>query len=84
MFPRGEAEMYPHTRKLLELVAGVVGRVPQNIAITGHTDATRYQKDAAYTNWELSADRANAARRALTAIRGSGAAYCPGGGQGGN
>ena len=62
MFPRGESEMYPHTRKLLELVARVVGRVPQNIAITGHTDATRYQNDAAYSNWELSAGRANAAR----------------------
>ena len=65
MFPRGESEMYPHTAKLLELVARVVGRVPQDIAITGHTDATRYQNDAAYSNWELSADRANAARRAL-------------------
>jgi chemotaxis protein MotB len=65
MFPRGESEMYPYTRRVLELVAKVVQRMPQNIDITGHTDAVRYQGGGAYTNWELSADRANAARREL-------------------
>ena len=65
MFPRGEAEMYPHTRRMLEMVAQVVQKMPQAIDITGHTDATRYQGGRDYSNWELSADRANAARRAL-------------------
>jgi chemotaxis protein MotB len=65
MFPRGEAEMYPHTRSALELVAKVIQRMPQEIDISGHTDATRYQTDKGYSNWELSADRANAARRTL-------------------
>lgn len=65
MFPRGEAEMFAHTLRVLELVARVVQKMPQDIAISGHTDATRYQDKTAYSNWELSADRANAARRAL-------------------
>lgn len=65
MFPRGEAEMYPHTRRMLEMVAQVVQKMPQAIDITGHTDATPYQDGRDYSNWELSADRANAARRAL-------------------
>jgi chemotaxis protein MotB len=65
MFPRGEAEMYPYTRNALELVAKVVQRMPQDIDISGHTDATRFQNDNGYSNWELSADRANAARRTL-------------------
>jgi chemotaxis protein MotB len=65
MFPRGSAEMYLHTRKILELVAKVIQQMPQDIAISGHTDATKFATDNGYSNWELSADRANAARRAL-------------------
>ena len=64
MFPRGEAEMYPHTRAALKLVAKVVQRMPQDIDISGHTDATRFQNDNGYSNWELPAI-ANAARRTL-------------------
>jgi chemotaxis protein MotB len=65
MFPRGSAEMHLHTQKLLELISGVVLQMPQQVAITGHTDAVPYVTDNGYSNWELSADRANAARRAL-------------------
>lgn len=65
MFPRGEAEMFAHTRQVLESVGKVIQRLPQHLDITGHTDATRYQGNGTYSNWELSADRANAARRAL-------------------
>jgi chemotaxis protein MotB len=65
MFPRGSPEMYAHTRRLLEQVAKVVKAMPQAIAITGHTDATQYAAHSSYTNWELSSDRANAARRML-------------------
>ncbi|MBK8907652.1 MAG: OmpA family protein [Rhodospirillales bacterium] len=65
MFPRGSADMYLHTRKLIELIAKVIVEMPQPVAITGHTDATPYATDSGYGNWELSVDRANAARRAL-------------------
>ncbi len=65
MFPRGDAEMYLHTRRLMEAVAKVVTRMPQRLAITGHTDSTPFAGDGNYTNWELSLDRANAARREL-------------------
>ncbi|MFQ6017004.1 MAG: flagellar motor protein MotB [Kiloniellaceae bacterium] len=65
MFPLGSAEMYDHTRKLLALVVGAVHRLPQRIAIKGHTDATPYVSAKGYSNWELSTDRANSSRRAL-------------------
>ena len=66
MFPSGSAEMYLHTRKVLEFVATAIKKMPQNLSITGHTDSTRFQGgDLGYTNWELSADRANATRRVL-------------------
>lgn len=65
MFPSGEAGMYTHTHDLLEMVAQVILEMPQAIAISGHTDATPFSPAAGYSNWELSADRANAVRRAL-------------------
>ncbi|OHC74078.1 MAG: hypothetical protein A3G18_06025 [Rhodospirillales bacterium RIFCSPLOWO2_12_FULL_58_28] len=65
MFPSGSANMYLHTQKLLELVGKVVATMPQKLAISGHTDAVPFVSDTGYSNWELSADRANAARRAL-------------------
>ena len=65
MFPRGSAGMYDHTRKVLELVAKVVSEMPQKLVISGYTDATKYVTKRGYGNWELSADRANASRRAL-------------------
>jgi chemotaxis protein MotB len=65
MFPLGSTEMYLHTRRLLEMIAGVIVQMPQQVAITGHTDSTPYVRDNGYGNWELSADRANAARRVI-------------------
>ena len=65
MFPSGNAEMYLHTRKVLELVAKVILSMPQKLAISGHTDAVKFVSDNGYSNWELSSDRANASRRAL-------------------
>lgn len=65
MFPRGEAGMYTHTQSLLKMVAGAILEMPQMIAISGHTDALPFAASAGYSNWELSADRANAVRRAL-------------------
>ena len=65
MFPRSSSDMLDHARKLMGLVAEVVRNLPNEIAITGHTDSTPFVNDDGYGNWELSADRANASRRAL-------------------
>jgi chemotaxis protein MotB len=65
MFPSGSAAMNPRSRDLLEKVAEVVKTLPNKIEISGHTDAKPYAGGDNYTNWELSADRANASRRVL-------------------
>ena len=65
MFPLGSASLYPETRRIVGLIADVIGRMPNTISITGHTDATPFAHDDGYGNWELSADRAHACRRAL-------------------
>lgn len=66
MFPLGSATPYDHTRKLMQLVAQVVQRLPNKIAVTGHTDAAPFAKaNGNYGNWELSTDRANSSRRTL-------------------
>jgi chemotaxis protein MotB len=65
MFPSGSAAMNPRSRELLEKVAEVVRTLPNKIEISGHTDARPYAGGHGYTNWELSADRANASRRVL-------------------
>ena len=49
----------------LGLIAEELRELPNQVVIEGHTDAVRYGARANYTNWELSADRANAARRVL-------------------
>jgi chemotaxis protein MotB len=65
MFPSGSAAMNPRSKELLEKVAEVVKTLPNKIEISGHTDAKPYVGGDNYTNWELSADRANASRRVL-------------------
>jgi chemotaxis protein MotB len=65
MFPSGSAKMFGHTRSALSLVGKVIKKMSQSTSITGHTDAVKFGSGAAYTNWELSADRANSTRRAL-------------------
>lgn len=67
MFPLGSSQMYAPTRQLLGLVAQAVGRLPNRLSISGHTDGTRFARGDVYGNWELSTDRANASRRALIA-----------------
>ena len=56
----------PHTRKLLDKSLQALLPLPNDIAILGHTDAVPYHGKGGYSNWELSTDRANASRRALT------------------
>ena len=67
MFQVGSAEPMPQTVKLLSMITGVIKDLPNRISIRGHTDSSPYGKDATYTNWELSADRANASRRVMLA-----------------
>jgi chemotaxis protein MotB len=67
MFASGSTEMFPHTQRLLALVADAVEKLDNPIAIKGHTDSTPYSNSDGYSNWELSTDRANSSRRALLA-----------------
>lgn len=63
-FDIGSANLKPETKELLKVIAQELGKLPNHVTIEGHTDSRPYGgKD--YTNWELSADRANAARRVM-------------------
>ena len=66
MFPSGSAQLEPFSFALLKELASIIRTVPNRISISGHTDARPFNKNG-YSNWELSSDRANAARRALIA-----------------
>lgn len=66
MFDLGSGQLKDYSRDILEELGGIINRVPNRISITGHTDTRRFPRED-YTNWELSTDRANAARRALIA-----------------
>lgn len=67
MFDIGSTSLKPYTVEILHELAKFISEVPNRISISGHTDTTPYGKANGYTNWELSADRANAARRTLIA-----------------
>lgn len=67
MFPSGSANMFEKTKLLLEQITNIVLDMPNEISVRGHTDAARFSEGAKYTNWELSADRANASRRVMRA-----------------
>jgi chemotaxis protein MotB len=67
MFALGSYEPVDSAKKLIAVVTQVVQRLPNKITITGHTDAVPYPGGRKYTNWELSADRANASRREFLA-----------------
>ncbi len=66
-FASGSAELTPMTQAILNEIARTIGDLPNPIYIGGHTDKRPFARGSNYTNWELSADRANAARRALEA-----------------
>jgi chemotaxis protein MotB len=67
MFDLGSATLKSYTRMILGELGAFINRVPNRISITGHTDDAPYTHERDYSNWELSTDRANAARRALLA-----------------
>lgn len=76
MFGLASAKLKPYMRKILRAITKIISKVPNRISISGHTDVTNFvegyhreyediQERIRYTNWELSADRANAARREM-------------------
>ena len=68
MFDSGGAVMKPYTRVILREIGKTLNEVPNKISLSGHTDAVPYYGgEGGYSNWELSADRANASRRELVA-----------------
>jgi chemotaxis protein MotB len=68
MFNAGSARMEPYAAQILDQLAPVINELPNRLSISGHTDAKPLGGSLGYTNWELSTDRANAARKEL--IRG--------------
>lgn len=65
MFALGGAAPNERARQLIVRVAQVAARLPNSVAITGHTDATPFRGGTDRSNWDLSAERANATRRLL-------------------
>jgi chemotaxis protein MotB len=66
MFDSGGAVMKPYTRDILRAIGQTLNALPNRISLSGHTDAIQYETgERGYSNWELSADRANASRREM-------------------
>ena len=65
LFGSGAAEAQPILRTLIGVITPILGLTSNDIAVVGHTDATPFNNRSGYSNWELSADRANEARRML-------------------
>ncbi|NDJ55713.1 flagellar motor protein MotB [Enterobacteriaceae bacterium 4M9] len=66
MFRSGNKEVEPYMRDILRAIAPVLNDIPNRISLSGHTDDTPFMTgERGYSNWELSADRANASRREL-------------------
>jgi chemotaxis protein MotB len=65
MFEMGSAQLKNTAQKIVSWLSGEFNNIPQKIVIIGHTDALQYGHDGGFTNWELSADRANAARQLI-------------------
>ena len=66
MFALAKADLQPYTKEILHEIGIALNEVPNKVSLSGHTDATPYSHgEKGYSNWELSADRANASRREL-------------------
>jgi chemotaxis protein MotB len=66
-FDSGRPQLNAAGRELLISLAQELGKLPNKISIEGHTDSKPYATSGNYSNWELSSDRANAARRLMQA-----------------
>jgi chemotaxis protein MotB len=64
-FDVGTASLKPDAIEVLTIIATEVGKLPNHVILEGHTDSRKYSRDDGYTNFELSADRANSARRII-------------------
>jgi chemotaxis protein MotB len=64
-FDLGDPNPNDNGRRLLELLGGELGKLPNKLSIEGHTDSKPYSGRNNYGNWELSTDRANSARRLM-------------------
>ncbi len=64
-FELGSAQPTPALKSFLQAISPELGRLGNRISIEGHTDSVPYSNKGSYSNWELSADRANAARRLM-------------------
>jgi chemotaxis protein MotB len=64
-FENGKAQPTPDLQELLKVLSVEVGKLPNPVSIEGHTDAKPFSDSQNYGNWELSTDRANAARRLM-------------------
>ena len=66
MFDTSSSQLKPYTREILNEIGKVLNSVPNRISLTGHTDAAQFNGgEKGFSNWELSADRANSSRREL-------------------
>jgi chemotaxis protein MotB len=66
MFENAKAELQPYAKQILHEIGKTLNGVDNKISLSGHTDAAGYANgEHGYSNWELSADRANASRREL-------------------
>ncbi len=65
-FQVGSAALHNDSKLLLGVIAGELGKIPNRVAVEGHTDGRAFEGRGGYGTWELSADRANSARRAMT------------------
>ena len=66
MFRSGRAELEPYTKEILHEIGKTLNQMPNKVSLSGHTDAQPYAADRkGFSNWDLSADRANASRREL-------------------
>jgi chemotaxis protein MotB len=66
MFASAKAELQPYTKEILHEIGRALNDVTNKITLSGHTDAAPFgNTEVGYSNWELSADRANASRREL-------------------
>jgi chemotaxis protein MotB len=64
-FDSGSAKLSPDGQETLIVLAGQLGKLQNKLSVEGHTDAKPYAPSSTYSNWELSADRANTARRLI-------------------
>jgi chemotaxis protein MotB len=68
MFRSGRADLEPYTKEILHEIGKTLNQMPNKVSLSGHTDAKAYASDRkGFSNWDLSADRANASRRELIA-----------------